>query len=128
MNPIPWWKSPVYIGIAVSIVSAIFAHAPKVAAAFGLIDQASINAVVTDIFNGIGFLALIYAERKRANSTTQPLTLTQKSADAKTTPATQLATDINTQLTAKAPTITIPGDNNAQVSNIPATPDPTAKP
>jgi hypothetical protein len=77
-GPMPWYRSPVYIGIAVSIVSQILAHAPKVAAAFGLIDPTAISTVVTDIFNGIGFLAVLYAERKRANSKLQPLTLTNK--------------------------------------------------
>lgn len=85
---IPWYQSPVYIGIAVSLVSQALAHAPKLAAAFGLVDPTSISTVVTDLFSGISFLAALYAERKRANSKMQPLTLTKGKADVSPTPPT----------------------------------------
>jgi hypothetical protein len=103
MNPVPWYTSPVYKGIAVALICGIVSISPKVAASFGLIDKESINTFVTDLFQGIGMLSLVYAERKRAKSEIQPLTLSQKSADAKTTILTQAATDMNvlsTQTTA----------------------------
>ena len=87
-GPIPWYQSPVYVGIAVSLASQALAHAPKLAAAFGLVDPTAISTVVTDIFSGISFLAALYAERKRANSTMQPLTLTKGKSDANSNDAT----------------------------------------
>jgi hypothetical protein len=76
-----WYESPVMISQVVTFLSATVAIAPKFATALGLTSTDAINQTVTAVFGVIALLATAYGAVKRAKSTTQPLTLTQGSAD-----------------------------------------------
>jgi hypothetical protein len=99
MNPTPWYKSPQYVGMGVALVSAISVLAPHVVVLLGLTDPvvvyAKVEAALTVL--GLGFTAgtLIWSMVRRKNSTVQPLTLTQASADAKITQTSQTMQDLH---------------------------------
>lgn len=84
MNPIPWYKSPVYIGAVVTVLSTLASLAPKLFALVGLTSPEAINTAVQAGFQVIALLAGIFTAVKRQTSPIQPLTISQKSADAKT--------------------------------------------
>lgn len=79
MDAIPFYKSPVYIGAVVTILSTIASLSPKLAAILGNPD--AISQSVTSIFSVIALGAGLFTAVKRKNSTVQPLTLTQGGAD-----------------------------------------------
>jgi hypothetical protein len=76
---LPFYKSPVYLAIMVSIITHLAAYFPKIADFFG-VSIANIPVLATDALQFIGLAALFVAERFRANSKVQQLTLTQSSA------------------------------------------------
>lgn len=88
MNATPWFRSPVAVGILVSLVTLMTLLFPRVAVILGLVDPASIQTFVESLLGNvgtimaaIGVLANLVALVKRVRSQIQPLTLTQKGAD-----------------------------------------------
>lgn len=79
MNAIPWYKSPVYIGIVTSIVSQLLSLAGR-ADAF---PAEQVNEAVTAVFQVVALVALAVAEIKRRTSTVQPIAATKASAELK---------------------------------------------
>lgn len=74
MNTLPWYKSPVYVGILINIL-------------VGLVNMLNLQEIVTVefitqtvaiIMTAIGIIAAAVAEWKRRRSTMQPLTLTDQ--------------------------------------------------
>jgi hypothetical protein len=84
MNAIPWYKSPVYIGAVITILSTLLSLLPKVAAALGLTDPDAISTTVNSGFQVIALIAGVFTAVKRQTSTIQPLTLTKQAASDKT--------------------------------------------
>lgn len=82
MNAIPWYRSPVYIGAIVTILSTLASLAPKTFSTLGLTSPDSISHTVDTVFQFIALGAAVFTAYKRSNSTVQPLTLTQAAADA----------------------------------------------
>ncbi len=78
---LPWYRSPVYVGIVTSLLSQLVALAGY-ADAF---PTAQINAVVEAVFQILAVGALLVSEVKRRKSDVQPLTLTKASAESKST-------------------------------------------
>lgn len=74
MNSLPWYKSPVYVGIVTSIVSQLLSLTGKQ----DLFPTEQINQWVDAIFQVVALGALVVAEIKRRTSAIQPLTLTKK--------------------------------------------------
>jgi uncharacterized membrane protein len=87
---IPWYKSSVQISQVTTMVSALMAMSPKLAAQLGLTTPANVQMAVEAFFGIVAFVAPIVGTFVRARSAIQPLTLTQARADAH--PATQAAT------------------------------------
>ena len=79
---IPWYRSPVYIGAVVTILSTLASLAPKTFVALGLTSPDSISHTVDTVFQLITLAAGGFTAYKRSSSTMQPLTLNQASADA----------------------------------------------
>jgi hypothetical protein len=79
---LPWYRSPVYVGIVTSIVSQLLAAAGKA----DLFSTEQINTVVTWGFQGIALGALAVAEYKRRKSKVQPLRLTKATAAEQVSP------------------------------------------
>jgi hypothetical protein len=79
LDAIPWYKSPVYIGAVVTILSTITSLSPKLAALLGSPDAISQN--VTAFFSLVALGSGIFTAVKRQNSAVQPLTMTQAAAD-----------------------------------------------
>jgi hypothetical protein len=75
MNAIPWYKSPVYIGIITSIISQIVV----------LIGRQDAIGYVEAVFQVIALIALAVAEVKRRTSPIQPIAATRSSAEAMAT-------------------------------------------
>lgn len=74
---IPWYRSPVFIGAVVSIVSQLLVLT-------GLTDKVSPEDVakyVDAVFQVIALAAAVFAAVQRQRSTIQPLTMTQAGAD-----------------------------------------------
>lgn len=82
VGAIPWYKSPVQISLVVTILSAVVAAFPKLGQALGLTAPGTIETAVQNVFAVIAFVAPLVGSRLRANSTVQPLTLTEASAEA----------------------------------------------
>ncbi len=82
MNAIPWYRSPVFVSAAVSVVSSLIGLTPRLAVALGLTSPGAIQSAVDSVFQVIGLGAALYAAVKRQSSEIQPLTLSQKAADA----------------------------------------------
>jgi hypothetical protein len=104
MNAIPWYRSPVYIGAVVTILSTLASLAPKTFTALGLTSPDAISHTVDTVFQLIALGAGAFTAYKRSSSTAQPLTLTQTGADIH--PAT-IANDVkaaNAMRTAADPT------------------------
>jgi len=81
MNALPFYKSPVYIGAIVTILSTLASLAPKTFTALGLTSPDAISHTVDTVFQLIALGAGAFTAYKRSSSTIQPLTLTQASAD-----------------------------------------------
>jgi hypothetical protein len=80
MDPaLPWYKSPVYVGIVTSLVSQALALAGRA----DLFAVEEINSFVAGTFQFIALAALAVSEIKRRKSAVQPLTLTKAGAEAK---------------------------------------------
>lgn len=77
MSTLPWYKSPVYVGIVTSIVSQLLALIGKA----DLFPTDQISGYVEGIFQVVALIALAVAEIKRRTSTIQPLTLTKEKKD-----------------------------------------------
>lgn len=78
---IPWYKSPVYIGAVVTVVSSIAGLFPKASQALGLTDPNTISNTVGAVFQVIALVSGVFTAQQRAASVIQPITLTQSSAD-----------------------------------------------
>lgn len=79
MNAIPWYKSPVYIGIVTSIISQIVVLIGRQDA----FPVEAINGYVEAVFQVVALVALAVAEIKRRTSTIQPIAATKAGAEAK---------------------------------------------
>lgn len=77
MSAIPWYKSPVYIGVVVNLLAGLvnFLNLQET------IPIEFINDFVAMLFTAAGVIAAGIAEWKRRKSDIQPLTLTQSSAN-----------------------------------------------
>jgi hypothetical protein len=79
MDPaLPWYRSPVYVGIVTSILSQLLALAGRA----DLFPVEQLNAFVAGAFQFIAIGALAISEWKRRKSKDQPLTLTKAGAAA----------------------------------------------
>jgi riboflavin transporter FmnP len=74
MSPLPWYKSPVYIGIVVNIIAGIV----NILGFQDLITLDFINSSVTQGFTIAALVAAVVAEWKRRRSAIQPISLTKK--------------------------------------------------
>jgi hypothetical protein len=79
---LPWYRSPVYVGIVTSIVSQLLALTGR--AEFFPTEQ--ISAAVDGVFQVIALVALAIAEYKRRKSKVQPIALTKTAAAEKVSP------------------------------------------
>jgi hypothetical protein len=100
LNPIPWYRSPVYISGATTIVSTLVVLAPKLGAALGLTSPELINTAVNAVFEVIGLISGSVTVWARGRSSVQPIAVSQASADAQKTPQTQAAQDHHDELIA----------------------------
>jgi len=82
VNAIPWYQSKVMIGAVVTVVSTLLGLTPKFASALGLTSPGAIQTAVDSVFQVIALIAGLYTAVTRQASPIQPLTLTQKAADA----------------------------------------------
>jgi hypothetical protein len=75
MDPttMPWYRSPVYVGIVTSILSQLLALVGRA----DLFPTEQLNAFVAGVFQIVAIAALAVSEWKRRNSKLQPLTLTK---------------------------------------------------
>jgi hypothetical protein len=126
INPIPWYKSSGTIVQVTTAVSALIAIFPKAGQLLGLTSATDITNAVTNVFGVITLVAPVVGIIIRKFSKVQPITLTQASADAQTTPATQAAQNIHDAnvLALKAgapPIIPVP-------SSVPPVPPPVVTP
>lgn len=76
MNALPWYKSPVYIGIVVNLVYGLF----NLLGMADVVKLEDINLYVANAFGLVAFVALVIAEIKRRKSPIQPIALTKGSA------------------------------------------------
>lgn len=95
----PWYTSAVQKSQVTAALSALLALSPKVGSLLGLHTPADVQAAVEAVFGVIALIAPVIGSIYRAHSTVQPLTLTQKAADAHPT-----------NLTASAPIYQPPKD------------------
>jgi hypothetical protein len=93
---IPWYKSPVYITLLVTLLTSLSMLFPKAALLLGLGSPEAIQKTAELVLGWVGLgvtgltaVASAFGLFKRKNSPLQPLTLTQKGADEH--PATQAA-------------------------------------
>jgi hypothetical protein len=100
LNPIPWYKSPVYVSGATTIISTLAVLFPKAGAALGLTSPDLVNTTVNAIFEVIALVAGTVTTIARARSSVQPIAVSQISADAQKTPQTQAAQNLHDQLVA----------------------------
>jgi hypothetical protein len=77
---IPWYKSPVMIGVAVSVISQAVVLFPKAALLLGLTSPAVITTTVESLFQLIAIGAAGFSAYKRTASPIQPLTMTKSGA------------------------------------------------
>ena len=82
MDAIPWYKSPVYIGAVVTILSTLGSLSPKLAGLLGISTAADTATLVNNAFGIIALVAGVFTAIKRQTSIIQPLTLTAASAAA----------------------------------------------
>jgi hypothetical protein len=93
LDAIPWYKSPQQIMHVTTAVSALLALSPKAAAAIGaflgidLSTPANVQVAVEALFGFIAIVAPSVGAWLRARSKVQPLTISQKKADAVNAPA-----------------------------------------
>ncbi|HVJ23310.1 MAG TPA: hypothetical protein VM756_05165 [Burkholderiales bacterium] len=79
MDPaLPWYRSPVYVGIVTSILSQLLALIGRA----DLFPTEQINGFVAGVFQVVAIGALAVSEWKRRKSKDQPLTLTKAGAAA----------------------------------------------
>lgn len=76
MHGIPWYKSPVYIGIVVNLLYGAF----NMAGLADFISVEDLNVYVVNGFGVIAFVAALVAEWKRRKAPQQPIGLTKASA------------------------------------------------
>jgi hypothetical protein len=100
LNPIPWYKSPVYVSGATTIVSTLIVLFPKAGAALGLTSPELINTTVNAVFEVIGLAAGLVTVIARGRSSVQPIAVSQASADAQKTPQSQAAQNTHDELIA----------------------------
>lgn len=81
MNAIPWYRSPVYVGAVVTIISTLLSLVPKLAAALGLTSPDAISHAVDSAFQLVALAAGVFTAYKRQSSPDQPLTLTKTGAE-----------------------------------------------
>jgi hypothetical protein len=77
---IPWYQSPVLVGLLTTALTSFLALAPGYATKLGLTSKDAVPAVVEYIMQGLAFLALLFTMFKRVKSDVQPLTLTAAGA------------------------------------------------
>ena len=77
-SALPWYRSPVYVGIVTTIVSGLLSLIGKA----DLFPVEMVNTAIEAVFGLIAAVALLVAERKRRKSSLQPITLTKAGADA----------------------------------------------
>lgn len=80
ITAIPWYKSPVMIGVAVSVLSQAVVLFPKGAVLLGLTSPAVITTTVESLFQIIAIGAAGFSAYKRGASPLQPLTMTKSGA------------------------------------------------
>jgi hypothetical protein len=73
---LPWYRSPVYVGIVTSLISQLLALAGRA----DLFPTEQINGFVEAAFQIIAVVVLLVSEVKRRKSAVQPLTLTKAGA------------------------------------------------
>lgn len=78
---IPWYRSPVYIGAVVTVVSSLASVAPKAATELGLTSSDAISHLVDTVFGVVTVASGAYTAYKRSKSPVQPITMTQARAD-----------------------------------------------
>lgn len=81
LDPIPWYRSPVYVGAIVSLLT-------QLTVLFGVAHLVTPEQIQTNVDAALQLVALgaaAFAAYKRQKSDVQPLTLTKASADAKST-------------------------------------------
>jgi hypothetical protein len=100
LNPIPWYKSPVYVSGATTVVSTLIVLFPKAGAALGLTSPDLINTTVNAVFEVIALVAGLITTIARSRSSVQPIAVSQTSADAQKTPQSQAAQNMHDQLAA----------------------------
>ena len=111
LNPIPWYKSPVYVSGAATVVSTLAVLFPKAGAALGLTSPDLVNTTVNAVFEVIALVAGAVTTVSRARSPVQPIAVSQAAADAAKTPATQAAQDRHDALIAEKVPPTATGDS-----------------
>lgn len=77
MEPLVWYKSPVYLALIVNIVNGLV----QVLGFTDVLPPDLVNTTVSNVLAGIALAAAVYGEVKRRNSPLQPITLTQKSPE-----------------------------------------------
>lgn len=97
-SAIPWYKSPQTIGLITTFIAAAVALFPKAGVALGLTSPTAISTAVSNVAGLIALVAPVVGTVFRVNSTEQPITLTQASADAHpATVAAEVVAKVNTQ-------------------------------
>ncbi len=81
IGAVPWYQSPVQIAQVSSLLSTVIALFPQIGKVLGLETATAVSNAVTLVFGLIAGAATLYGTFKRAQSTIQPLTLTQAKAD-----------------------------------------------
>lgn len=74
MNALPWYKSPVYIGVVVNLIAGLV----NILNLQEVVTIEVINNAVATVFTVAGVVAAIIAEYKRRKSDIQPITFTAK--------------------------------------------------
>jgi hypothetical protein len=90
-NALPWYRSPVYVGIVTSILSQLLALAGRA----DLFPAEQLNGFVAGVFQLVAIGALGVSEWKRRKSAQQPLTLTKAGAVAATANAAESTEGVN---------------------------------
>lgn len=93
----PFYTSQVFISLVITVLTQLFAVAPKLFTAIGWTSTDIISSNVQAIFQVIALIAGAYAAKSRQQSKLQPLTLTPGSAELH--PATIAAVKAGTRLT-----------------------------
>lgn len=83
MNAIPWYRSPVFVGVLVSAVAQVIPLAGIVGVKLNLTED-QLTQAAQGVLQLVSFGSALYALVKRKTSPLQPVTMTQKKADEKT--------------------------------------------